>query len=87
MAKKEKAPPLVIVEWQDAASNNSAWLGPEEAVEWSKEGYPCISVGWLVHSDKKIVSIASTRSASTGALGGLWQIPAGMVKRMKRLKS
>lgn len=86
MAKEKNIyPPLYLIEWDDAASNNKAWFSPDDADEWASTGFPCATVGFIVKETEEAITVCMSL-AETGARGGLWQVPKGMIKRKKRIK-
>lgn len=76
---------LVLVEWEDAHSENS-WYTKEEV-----EKNHCLpllvkTVGFLVKKSKKGISITSGKASNNALLGNFF-VPAGMIKKVSKLKS
>lgn len=76
--------PFVEVTWDDAC-NSAAWKSVEEAEEWHGP-VECSTVGYLFKRDKKGITLAMSLSKA-GGVGGLWHVPAGMVMKVRRLRS
>lgn len=85
--KKEKgalsSPDLMLVEWEDAATHGG-WNQHEEVVEFHKEPFTCLTVGFLWASDKTGITLVQTLGPS--CYGALWKIPKGMIKRVSVIK-
>jgi hypothetical protein len=80
-----KAGPAKVV-WYDACGGKTGWLNEQEAKRY--EPYVCDSYGWLIRSDKDVVTLAISRHPTKS--GGVMyadtlDIPRGMVKSIKRL--
>jgi len=69
---------LVIVLWEDSAGSRPYW---EQAVCTATVS----SVGHLVRRNKKELVLAQSK-AKDGDWGGLFAIPAGCVKSVRRVK-
>jgi hypothetical protein len=81
---KKRFLPFVEVTWADSCSSN-AWKSHDEALEWHGP-VECSTVGYLFKRDKVGVTLAMSIS-KTGGVGGLWHVPNGMVKRVRRLRA
>lgn len=77
-------PPLVLIEWDDAASC-ARWMRPEEVHEFHKDKWVAHSVGWEIHSDKQAVTLAASVNPE-GWYGETTRIPRGMVLKRTRLR-
>ena len=73
--------PLVEIRWDDAASLEHGWVDPE--VE-KPVAQMVTTVGFLIADDSDYVVIASTTDGTW--VNGRFQIPRGMVKRIKPLR-
>lgn len=76
---KSKSLKVVEVLWEDACS----------ADPWSHDAtlldeYMAITVGILIHQDKKGIHLASAIS-SEDQRAGRWRIPAGMIRKVRVL--
>lgn len=76
---------IVEVTWEDASSTEG-WMPPDEADGYHEREYICVTVGYLVKRDKRGVTLSATVNC-TGARGGTWHIPAGMIRRVRSLGS
>jgi hypothetical protein len=86
-SKRGKFLPYVAVEWKDAhQSARTAWRPLGEAEDYHDLPCICSSVGFLVKRDKKGLTLAMSMS-DEGLLCGLWHIPAGMVRSVRRLRA
>jgi len=75
--------PILEVEWEDACSS-TAWRDVDEAKEWASEPLICVTVGYLISNTKG--GIALSMSKTQNSLGGLWFIPRGVIRRVKRVR-
>lgn len=73
-------PSLYVVKWQDILSD-STWVGgnPEKV-----KPVICVTVGWVVHSSKRKVVMADSKS-DDGDWGGITVIPTGVIVEKKRI--
>lgn len=83
MEKEEGAmtPPelkAVIVEWEDASAE-SGWRSMEGPFTLSN----CLTIGWLIHEDAKMVVIAGSFDPANVHVNQIMMIPRGMVVSMK----
>ena len=70
---------LVRVEWNDAYSPGSPWVG-----NWwidNKAYSPCVSVGFRLRNDSESVTLAMTLDSDDDTFGNVLAIPKGMVTR------
>lgn len=67
-------------------SAKTSWRSLEEAREYHNEPVICTTVGYLVVSDRKGLTLAMSTSPS-GYLGALWFVPRGMVQKIRRLRA
>lgn len=80
--KKPTPPPLLLVTWDDAGTDDG-WqlhgdykpLGP----------LICYTVGYLLHKDKQSIEVCQTWSQDQ--TGARWRIPMGMVVSIKKLQA
>lgn len=84
----EKLPdlPFIEVHWDDAHCV-ATWETKSTLPKVAK----CVTRGWLVHEDKKGVTLAATYSGSSGPddedqYGGIETIPAGCITKRKTLR-
>lgn len=79
----DTAPPLVLVEWEDATLlDTGAWSENKDHKYAPKHFF---SVGFLLYEGKEGIILTSAWSVDTVAARD--QIPRGMVRSIKRLKS
>jgi len=85
MPRAERRPPIVEVEWEDAA-NNPRWLTPDEVLH-AVHLHPFIahSVGYVIHDDKTAMTLAEGIN-SEGWYGACWRIPRGMIRKVRKLR-
>lgn len=81
---------LVLVEWVDACRHPRVWTDTEELAdpEVNAKPEPCRSVGWVMSSDRRGVSLCPNLSGVDGAgggTGGLF-IPRGCIVRVRRIE-
>ena len=70
-------PPLVLVEWQDA------WFeGERESIEDAPEDYLVRTVGFLVRTGGRVLSVAQELLPEGDGFRAVTHIPAGMVERI-----
>jgi hypothetical protein len=70
-------PPLVLVEWQDA------WFeGERGSIEDAPEDYLVRTVGFLVRTGGRVLSIAQELLPDGDGFRAVTHIPAGMVERI-----
>lgn len=88
-----KLPPLVLVEWVDSQSQCSqVWGDLDEMIEDGKTIYsdPCMSVGYLVHKNTKVITLvphlASKTNFKENQGSGDMTIPRCAIIKMKKLK-
>lgn len=81
-ASKAVIPPLVLVEWEDAARlDDTTWavntpITKSEAVLFQ-------TIGFLLHADEDRIIVTGSWSPDT--IGPRDQIPRGMVRKISRL--
>jgi hypothetical protein len=73
---------LILVDWQDISSDSS-WHCEEEIKDCVP--FDCQTVGWEMHSDKKVLRVASTRS-SIEKYADIMAIPRSNVRKIIVLK-
>ena len=83
MVAKGKSLPIIRVSWTDAHSHGVGWLDAEEFEEWLNEPGIVISVGVLLHRDKKWLALSM--SLGPDIVADCLKIPIGMVKKVERL--
>ena len=74
--------PLVIVEWNDTAAYNE-WRSEDDSRKWGT--IKSISVGWKLPSNRRNVTIASTRS-ELNECNDRQVIPRGCVTKIRYLE-
>lgn len=74
---------LVLVEWLDAESIDE-WTS-EELVDHSTA--KILSAGWMIKEGKDSISLALNHDTKNGSYSCIMKIPAGMVQKIKLLKS
>jgi len=77
--------PIVEVEWGDAASG-SRWCDIKDIEEQHNKGYPVKSIGYLAKKDKRGVTLSIAVGCDDDTYLGHHFIPAGMIKRIRKLK-
>jgi hypothetical protein len=75
--------PLVLVEWEDATGGNRTG-GWREIADMRPRLDPVRSVGWLIHRDRKSVTILPNISVTQGDAD--LTIPRRWIKRLVALK-
>ncbi len=73
---------LLIVEWDDIAGYKN-WRY-EDDLEGTR-ATPCITVGWKMKSDNKVLRIASTRSTINECVD-LQVIPKGCIRSIRKIE-
>ena len=76
-----KEPRLVEVTWMDASSDDDWKDSDDEPVAL----VTCRTVGWLIRRDDKRLVVVQTITDDDGR-GNEWSIPAGCVKKVRRLE-
>lgn len=86
MKAKRPAPPLVMVEWEDA-TNVATWEPFDDAVDFTRleHDYHCTNVGYLIRDDETCVIVAARATTDFEAVGLFERIPRGMVQRVTPL--
>jgi hypothetical protein len=85
--KQGKFLPFVEVTWVDSHSSaSSAWRSLKEAEEYHCEPCVCSTVGFLFKRDRRGLTLAQSVNEQ-GQVGALWHVPAGMVRRVRRLRA
>jgi len=79
---------LVLVIWEDAFHPASCyWHGKEESQDFIKDSeYICESVGWILHEDKRMLTLVSSKSSKSGSFMHHQRIPKGTILKVKKLK-
>lgn len=85
---KFKIDKLVKITWLDAFHPvNCKWTDLEELEEFIKdESFIAENVGWIVHKNKDMTTIASMVADSGGQVSHIERIPNGCIKEIKQLK-
>ena len=78
-----KKRPLVMIEWEDIAAHSS-WIEEDSQPEAS-DTIHCVTVGWRIKSNKRMIVITSTR-ADTKKCTDRMSIPRGCIKSIRRLE-
>jgi hypothetical protein len=86
VSKRGRFVPYVAVDWYDSHTQRHAWNSDQEVNAYHSEPIVCTTVGMLVKRDKRGITIAMSVN-SQGQMGGLWHVPAGMIRRVHRLKA
>ena len=73
---------LVMVEWSDAYSFGG-WHTPSKELDQTAN---CISIGLLLFDDGDQVTIAQSKSVTSGNIGDTLSIPKCSIKRIRKLK-
>ncbi len=81
MDKKVKVPPLVLIEWVDAVTEDTPWPSAAEIKDLVPE--TIFATGWLIFQDKHHYKLASQWNVE-GA-GGVWSIPKSGGCKVTRL--
>lgn len=80
--------PLVLIKWLDSAQPAPGWVHLHSLPD--RKPIECLSVGWLLRSDKKVKVLApnmgDTFSEENIQASGIITIPACAVKKITRLK-
>lgn len=81
-------PPIVFIEWRDAATATSNWMDRSEAVtdaiRYTTE--PIVAAGFLLAEHKDSVVIGLVLNHHNDDAGHVMAIPRGMVTRMTVLR-
>ena len=72
----------VLVEWHDACQPRAAW---EDLEGITSEPSYISSVGWIVHEDKKVISLAASIDKELTVVMGITAIPQSAIKRIRCL--
>lgn len=81
---------IVEIEWEDSASDHG-WMSTEEATG-GRGTVACRSVGYLVRSDKDVVTVVQNRQNSELHAGVVYRvgeamsIPKSVIRRIRVLK-
>ena len=83
MAKKSqvKVPPLVLIEWVDAVTEDTPWPTESEIADLIPE--TVFAVGWLIFQDKTHYKLA--QQWNKDGAGGVWSIPKSGGCKVTRL--
>lgn len=79
-----KGPRIIEIEWEDSCTPARPWCSQKEAADFHREGAICVTVGYLIHSDRRAVTVAQSLNGDDP--GGLWRVPRKMVRRLRRLR-
>jgi len=79
--KKPRYGDVVLVKWWDSCGPHRKWQTREYAEEY--EAAPCLSLGFFVKKDRKVLVIAS--DVAPEELGNVFAIPAGCIKSIRVL--
>jgi len=87
--KKNKTPPLVLLEWVDSAQPIPNWTFLSDFDEF--DIIKCTSVGWLINDGKNVKALAQNlgntgNTNSSDQVSGVIRIPACCVTRRVNLK-
>lgn len=74
----------VEVTWHDAFSCDP-WDNLDVHVDIAKRPCVCVSIGWLVYQDKKIMVLAQSLSGGGSRAGASLSVPRSIVKRLRYL--
>ena len=69
----------VVITWDDAA-RPAGWADPE-----ASGLAQCISIGWLLLQNRKVVKIAQTVNNHDTDCGAILSIPRGCIRTIKRV--
>jgi len=79
---------LVLIEWIDSSQPLPNWIHLDSLP--SAKSIECVSVGWLVHSDKEVKMLAPNMgdmgSEDNMQASGIIIIPSKAVKRIVKLE-
>lgn len=78
-----KAQTLVEVVWEDSCSNGR-WQDRAVVPEWHNDPAICTTVGYILHDDKKGMTVC--QSQSKDQVDGLFKIPKNAIRKVRRLK-
>jgi len=81
MPKSPARPPIIEVHWVDIASF-PGWSTLEEAI--TSTTMECISIGYVIHKDKKSVVMAQT-IADNGDVGEILCIPTSVIRELREI--
>lgn len=82
-SKRPKAAPLLMIDWDDATSENAEWKDTEH--DELEMVVRCRSVGWLAGKNARQVTLVQTVTNDAGFTGEI-NIPRGCIVRMRRLR-
>lgn len=87
MADRPNHPPIVYVEWSDAAHLGGGWQDRREVIEKAAIYYkPTPAVGFLVQDGPEYLVMAATYNPANDDVGHAFQIPRSEVKRLVFLR-
>jgi len=75
---------LVLVEWDDAASDTDDWVPCGVAAMGTLS--PIVSVGFMVTSNRKVIILAQSFGSEADKVADRITIPRHSVRRIRRLK-
>lgn len=81
-----KETPAKVV-WHDACGGKTGWLGHQEATDYKP--YVVESYGWLLRSDRKVVTIAVSRHQHRNgaySYADTLDVPRAMVKSITKFR-
>lgn len=80
---KIKTPPIVLIEWVDAA-HEFGWMDGND-LDDAEPDLVCFTVGWILKKTKLHVKVCQTYSSDNHAQTIV--IPAGMIRSITTLKA
>ena len=80
---------LVHLTWRDAFHpENCKWYGQDDLDEFVMDcDFICENVGWVVHEDKDMITLASMVSGDNKSYSHIQRIPVGCVVKKKIIRN
>ena len=77
---------IIVVDWVDICSTDSAWRTTEEALEWSDSADSIVKqVGYLITQDEDYLTLACSYIPEMDLVGTTIRIPKPTIKSIKEL--
>lgn len=85
--RRKQRYPLVLVEWDDSARPNPAWVHVTDLPKPKVIG--CLSVGWVIQETRRVLvlapNIGDAHSKGNGQVCGYIRIPVAAITRRAEL--
>lgn len=83
--KKPVAPKMVAVVWEDTFTADWGWSSKDDYISHGKARFPIVTVGFLLHKDKRRVVISPSVDKN-GKYSGIWSIPVATIRGIRTFK-